>query len=70
MENFKVIAKCLVKAMYYGNWTAETPNERIIQMLLEKEGLWPIKDDDELIEKTEIVQSLYPESTTYFKNKN
>ncbi len=64
--NFELIAKILVKSMFYGCWIAETPNERVIQMLLEKEGLWPLENEDVLIEKTEVSESLYTEAKEYF----
>ena len=64
--NFEIIAKVLVKSMFYGDWVPETPNERVVQMLLEKEGLWPIQSEDELIEKTKIEESLYAEAKNYF----
>lgn len=52
--------------MFYGDWVAETPNERVIQMLLEKEGLWPFKKEDEMTEKTQIDEALYLEAKDYF----
>lgn len=64
--NFELIAKALVKSMFYGNWVAETPNERVIQMLLEKEGLWPIESEEELVEKTHISDDVYIEAKNYF----
>ena len=64
--NFEIIAKAMAKAMFYGDWSAETPNELVIQFLLEKEGLWPFNSEDEMIEKTNIDETIYQEARKYF----
>ena len=48
-EIYKVIVKLFTKSMYYGDWERETPNEMVIQFLMEKVGLWPFENEDEMI---------------------
>jgi hypothetical protein len=36
-------------AWFYGNWKAETVNEREMQALMERNGFWPIKDEAALL---------------------
>ncbi len=45
--------------MYYSDWKWETPNERVIQMLMEEVGLYPFKDEDDMIVNTEVPEELY-----------
>lgn len=58
-QKFETIAKLFAKNMFYGNWQWETPNERVITMLMQDVGLYPFKDEDEMISKTPVDESLY-----------
>jgi hypothetical protein len=58
-EKLEALSKVLAKAWYYGGWKWETPNERVMQMLMEELGLYPFKDEDEMIEKTSVDEDLY-----------
>ena len=58
-EKLEALSKVLAKIWYYGNWKWETPNERVMQMLMEELGLYPFKDEDEMIEKTSVDEDLY-----------
>ena len=39
----------LASAWFYGDWQAETPNERDMQALMEQAGWWPWESEAELI---------------------
>ncbi|NBX73803.1 MAG: hypothetical protein EBQ89_05825 [Alphaproteobacteria bacterium] len=58
-EKLEALSKVLAKIWYYGNWKCETANERVMQMLMEELGLYPFKDEDEMIEKTAVDEDLY-----------
>ena len=66
-NNFEIIAKVMAKCMFYGKWVAETPNERVIEILMRREGLYPFKDEDTMIEKTKIDEKFYVDALEYFK---
>ena len=40
---------CLAASWFYGDWKAETANEREMEKLLTKAGWWPISSETELI---------------------
>ena len=42
---YKRIAELLSATYFYGDFAAETPNEREIQKLLEEVNLWPTNED-------------------------
>jgi hypothetical protein len=67
---YEFIVKLLAKSMHYGNWKWETPNEKVMEMLMREVGLYPIDDEDEMIKKTEVNISLYQKATDYFNIKN
>lgn len=48
--------------MFYGDWQWETPNERVIEMLMKDVGYFPYKNEDEMISKSQVPQSLYQEA--------
>jgi len=58
-EKLKTIVKLFAKNMFYGDWNWETPNERVITMLMQDVGLYPFKDEDEMILNTKINEDLY-----------
>lgn len=49
------IYRLLASAWYYGDWKAETANERAMQALMEKAGWWPVTEE-KLISSTAPVQ--------------
>lgn len=55
MEVCKVLAKC----WYYGDWKWETPNERVMEILMRQLELYPFYDEDKMIEKTKVEDELY-----------
>lgn len=54
-----LVTKIFAKIMYYSNWKAETPNEIVLQNLMEKLGLYPFQSEDEMIYKTKVDDDLY-----------
>lgn len=44
-DSYRKIALLISSIFYYGNFKAETPNERELQSLLEKVNLWPTNED-------------------------
>jgi len=45
--------------LYYGNWKAETPNEKVIENLMKDLDLYPFNNESEMINKTKIDEDLY-----------
>jgi len=58
-EKLETIVKLFAKNMFYGNWEWETPNERLITMLMQEVGMYPFKDEDDMIAKTPVDEELY-----------
>jgi len=58
-EKMEAIVKILAKQWFYGDWKAETRNERVQQMLMEELGLYPFKNEDTMIRKTQVDELLY-----------
>jgi hypothetical protein len=58
-EKLETIVKLLAKSMFYGDWEWETPNERVITMLMQEIGMYPFKDEDDMISKTPVSDDLY-----------
>ena len=58
-EKLEAIAKIFAKNMFYGNWEWETPNERVITMLMTEVGLYPFSNEDEMIKETKVDEVLY-----------
>jgi len=58
-EKLETIVKLFSKSMFYGEWKWETPNERTIQMLMTDLGYYPYKDEDDMILKSQVEESLY-----------
>jgi len=61
---WEIIVKLFAKAVFHGDWKWETPNERVIEMLMREAGMFPFKDEDEMIRKTEVDESFYQRSLT------
>ena len=68
-ETALTIAKLFAKQMFYGEWVAECPNERVIEMLMKEIGLYPFINEDEMIKKTEVDESFYTNARDKF-NQN
>lgn len=61
-EKLETIVKLFAKIMFYGDWEWETPNERVITMLMQEVGMYPFKDEDEMISKTQVSDELYKQA--------
>jgi hypothetical protein len=61
-DKLESLAKLLAKSWFYGDWKWETPNERAMQMIMQDLGLYPFKDEDEMIRKTQVDEELYRQS--------
>ncbi len=62
-KKMETIAKLFAKCMFYENWKIETPNERVIEMLMREVGLWPFQNEDDMIVKTQVDEELYKKAT-------
>ena len=51
-EKLETIVQLFSKSMFYGDWQWETPNERVIEMLMKDVGYWPYKDEDDMISRS------------------
>lgn len=69
IEQLEVLAKVLAKTWYYGDWKWETPNERVMQMMMERLGYYPFDGEDEMIKHTHIDDELYEQATREVKHK-
>ena len=58
-EKLETIVKLFAKAMFYGDWEWESPNERVITMLMQEVGMYPFKNEDDMI--TQIMSALQEE---------
>lgn len=58
-EKLETIVKLFAKSMFYGYWEWETPNERVITMLMQEVDMFPFKDEDDMISKTSVSEDLY-----------
>jgi hypothetical protein len=58
-EKLETIVKLFAKSMFYGDWKWETPNERVITMLMQEVSMYPFKDEDDMISKTPVSDELY-----------
>lgn len=58
-EILETIVKLFGKNMFYGDWEWETPNERVITMLMKEVGMYPFKNEDDMIDKTPVDEELY-----------
>ncbi len=58
-EKLETIVKLFAKIMFYGDWEWGTPNERVITMLMQEVGMYPFKNEDDMISKTPVSDELY-----------
>lgn len=58
LDKLETLAKLLAKSWFYCDWRWENPNERVMQMLMQDLGLYPFKDEDEMIQQTKIDEGL------------
>lgn len=63
-EKLRNVVKVFAKIMFYGGWKWENPNERVITMLMQELELYPFKNEDEMIIKTDVSEELYKEAQT------
>jgi len=63
-EKLRNVVKVFAKIMFYGGWKWENPNERVITMLMQELELYPFKNEDEMIIKTDVSEELYQEAQT------
>jgi hypothetical protein len=62
-DKLETLAKLLAKTWFYCDWKWESPNERVMQMLMQDLGLYPFKDEDEAIQQTQVDDELYKEAS-------
>jgi len=62
-DKLEILAKLLAKTWFYCDWKWESPNERVMQMLMQDLGLYPFKDEDEAIQQTQVDDELYREAS-------
>lgn len=58
-EKLETIVKLFAKNMFYGDWKWETPNERVITMLMQEVDLYPFPNEDSMIFSTKVDEELY-----------
>lgn len=68
-ERLDVLARLLGKVWFYGEWKWETPNERVMQMIMQELGYYPFKNEDEMIQHTVVNQDLYKQAIQQIKTK-
>lgn len=61
-EKLETIVKLLSKSMFYEYWKWETPNQRVMEMLMREVGYWDYEDEDDMIQKTFVDEELYQKS--------
>lgn len=44
-DKYKQIADLITRIFYYGNFKAETPNEKLLEKLLIEVNLWPTNEE-------------------------
>ena len=69
-DKLETLAKLLAKSWFYGDWEWETPNERIMQMLMQDLGYYPFKSEDEMIQQTRVDEDLYKEAVDKVELRN
>lgn len=68
-QKLESLAKILAKTWFYGDWKWETPNERVMQMLMTDLGYYPFIDEDEMIKHTKVNEDLYKQAIEQIKSK-
>jgi hypothetical protein len=61
-EKLETIVKLFAKGMFYKNWEWKSPNDRVISMLMQDIGMYPISNKEELVSKTHVDDYLYQEA--------
>lgn len=56
------LAKILAKTWFYGEFKAETPNEMVMQMIMEDLGLYEFEREDDMIAATQVDDNLYKQA--------
>ena len=69
-EKTETIVKILAKSMYYGDWKWETPNERVITMLMMELGLYPFDSEMDMIFRTQVDEALYKKAVEKVKSSS
>jgi hypothetical protein len=69
-EKLETIVKLFAKNMFYGDWKWETPNERVITMLMEEIGMYPFPNEDAMIFSTKVDEELYLKAKEVIKGRN
>ena len=69
-EKLETIVKLFSQAMFYGNWKWETPNERVIEMLMKEVGYYPFKDEEEMKYHTLVDDNLYKQAIKEVERRN
>jgi len=68
-QKLETIVKLFAKAMFYGDWKWETPNERVIEMLMREVDLYPFPNEDAMIHNTKVDENLYLEAKEKVKGR-
>lgn len=68
-ERLDVLARLLAKSWFYGKWEWETPNERVMQMIMQELGYYPFKNEDEMIQGTKVNEDLYRQAIEQIKTR-
>jgi hypothetical protein len=62
-DKLETLAKLLAKTWFYCDWKWESPNERVMQMLMQDLDLYPFKNEDEMIQQTQVDDGIYKEAS-------
>jgi len=68
-QKLETIVKLFAKTMFYGDWKWETPNERVIEMLMREVELYPFPNEDAMIYSTKVDDNLYLEAKEKVKGR-
>lgn len=69
-EKLEAIVKLFAKTMFYGDWKWETPNERVITMLMQEVDLYPFPNEDSMIFSTKVDENLYLKANNTITGRN
>ena len=68
MKDYAV--KVMAKIMNGTDWRWESPNERVLEMLMRKLRLYPLEEIEEVIEKTNVPEELYEDAIKEIKGRS
>lgn len=68
-NDLEILARVVAKVWYYGNWKWENPNERLLEYQMRKLGLYPFRNEDEMIKETKVDEKYYTEARENVKFK-